>query len=144
MSSKVPGKKGSEKTRWDKYSLLMHPDMTRKIDEICHLRQGLTPSALIREILESQLDLVIEQARGEESDLNPSGQLLLSLSPAVQSAVHQACDIWGMSAEALVQMTLLENLATVIRRGKELMLCIEPEHSSDGNHENSEPGAKKR
>ena len=105
-----------------KYSVLVPPEIDRKIDEICKLRH-ISLSLLLREILEENLEIYRLRALGETPDKLPAemgGALLIHPTEDTRRLLSETAMGLNMTADQVVQLLLRRHLPTLYEESVQL------------------------
>jgi hypothetical protein len=119
-----------------KVSLLVPAATYRRLGEAC-AREGLTLSALLRRVIE-EATLAWPPAAG--GGAGPADDLTVRLHPDQHAGLRRAADAWGMAPQALVQLTLAEQLPAYLERAARLRGRLPGAEATPKSAESS-PGA---
>jgi hypothetical protein len=102
-----------------KRSFILPTDLDEKMHRACELHR-LKPSDLIRQLILAGIDAWLNTQPPCVVAPTPQepGTAPIQLDHRIRPAVRIACELWGMTASAVVSMVLRGHLVTYIKQGK--------------------------
>src|SRR5262249_46047532 len=105
-----------------KYSLLVPPDLDRRLKKVAETR-GVTLSQVLRELIELALDIeekpLTGAAEGNEGRAGrPGGGYVVRFNDTTRAVLEHAADLRNVAPSDLIQELVTENLAGTVQKAE--------------------------